>query len=94
MRVAPLEVAFEKLCAVVPGQRSVIVAFVCLWWRLAFNCFNQLMHFVDGPWGGAQLAFVQISTCQESSLRTFIKLLTGSQVVGKKHTFNHGVWAC
>lgn len=46
------------------------------------------MHFVDSPWGGVQLAFVQMSTCQEPSLSTFIKLLTGSQVVGKKHALS------
>lgn len=29
VRLAPLEVAFERLCFVFPGQRPVMVAFVC-----------------------------------------------------------------
>lgn len=31
------------------------------------------------------MAFVQISMCQKSSISIFIKLLTGSQIMGKKH---------
>lgn len=30
------------------------------------------------------MAFVQMSMCQESSISIFIKLLTGSQIMGKK----------
>lgn len=31
------------------------------------------------------MAFVQISMCQKSSISIFIKQLTGSQIMGKKH---------